>query len=120
MIKVNIKHKPVVKFLKYRAEAIREFKSKAPVVSIGRPNLGSNFYAIFLANNLKLVRKRGGVMLVPNESAMVQGKSALELYKRLEYGTSTSHPKPISPALRRYTQRVIIPRMIKQMGDRLG
>ena len=120
MIKVDIKQKPVVKFLKYRIEAIRQFQSNAPVVSIGRPNLGSSFYAVFVANNLKLVRRRGGVMLVPNESAMVHGKSALELYKRLEYGTSSSHPKPVSPALRRYTQRVIIPRMIKQMGDRLG
>ena len=48
MIKVDIKQKPVVKFLKYRIEAIRQFQSNAPVVSIGRPNLGSSFYAVLL------------------------------------------------------------------------
>jgi hypothetical protein len=120
MIKVAIKHKPVVKFLKYRIEAIQEFKTRVPLVTSGRPNLGSSFYAVFVANNLRLVRRRGGVMLVPNESASVHGMSAVDLYKRLEYGSADSHPNPVSPALRRYTQRVIIPRMIKQMGDRLG
>ena len=82
--------------------------------------LQGNAERMFLGKNMKLIKIKGGFKLVPTNAKSPGKHSAKEIYQFFEYGDAENNPDPVSPALRRYTQRVIIPKIIKIMRQKIG
>ena len=120
MIKTKVTKTRALKFLKNQLKVVKSFKYNPPVVRLGKPNLGRSYEEMLLSRKVRLVRQGSKMVLVLDTSSSVPNEDILKIYRTLEYGTSGTLPKPISPALRRHVERYVIPHMIAEMRKRLG